>query len=127
MRPQVHIHMGGAATTPYEKTVIEQRAPTDESIKLYEELKQKAYASILDTIVVNDNTVNIKAIVYEDLYSYTRVCRYAFSINGRPYEGEYKRSCFEKLDKVLVTREIVKHVAQSIATQLVPLLAKEIP
>ena len=125
MRPQVHMHMGATAV-PYEKTVIEQRAPTDESIKLYEELKQKAYESILETICINDNTVNVKAIVYKDLYSYTRTCRYTFSINSRTYEGEYKESCFEKLDKARVLREIVERAAQSIATQLIPLLVKEI-
>ncbi len=35
---------------PYEKTIIEKRAPTDESIRLWNEIKEKAYATIRDTI-----------------------------------------------------------------------------
>jgi len=67
---------------PYEKTVIEKRAPTDDSIRLYEEIKTKAYKSILDTIKINDNTFNVKAIIFDEPLSYKRICKFAFTING---------------------------------------------
>jgi len=49
MRDKLYLTFGGRDTpVPYEKTVIEKRAPTDDSIRLYEEIKTKAYKSIID-------------------------------------------------------------------------------
>jgi len=109
---------------PYKKTIIEKKAPTDESIKLYEEIKEKAYDSILDTIVVNDNSLNLKAILYKDNFSYKQVCKYKVVLNGAEISGNIS---IEGIDvtgqsaKEAVLRKIVAKVAEKLAVDLVKL------
>ena len=42
---------------PYEKSIVEHRAPTDDSIRIWEEMKEKAYKSILGSIELRDNAL----------------------------------------------------------------------
>jgi hypothetical protein len=104
---------------PYEKTVKEIRAPTDDSIRLYEEFKEKAYLSVLDTLEVNDNTFNIKAILYKDLYSYRNIIKYKYTLNSKDFLGEYSTS-LEKLSvsKHVVLSEIYKKLSEQIAKEI---------
>lgn len=54
----------GKEAVPYAKTVTvhEHKAPTDESIRLYQEIEEKAFQNILHRIQVNDNALNFGAI-----------------------------------------------------------------
>lgn len=70
---------------PYEKTVKEIRAPTDDSIRIYEETKEKAYKSILDSLSVNDNKVNYKYQIYKDIYSYKTLLHFSIKLNGTEF------------------------------------------
>lgn len=68
---------------PYEKSVTIKAAPTDESIRLYEEIKQKAYDSIISTIDCKDNALKITAIYWKDYLSDAHKCGYIFNLNGK--------------------------------------------
>jgi hypothetical protein len=103
---------------PYAKTVIEKRAPTDESIRIYEEIKEKAYSSILDSIVMNDNTLNVKAIVYTDLHTASKICQYAVMLNGREIKGKVKADEFKHTDKMALLRDIVDQASKQIAIEI---------
>jgi hypothetical protein len=103
---------------PYTKTVIEKRAPTDDSIRLYDEIKEKAYKSILKTIELNDNTFNLNAILYNEWSSNHNVCQYRFTLNGKEFTGEIKSSNFNLGDKSVIYRKIFEGVAQTITTQI---------
>lgn len=72
---------------PYTTTIVENRAPTDESIRLYEEIKEKAYKSILDAIRVESNTLNLSAILYEDISTHNHTCQYKVKLNNEQLEG----------------------------------------
>ena len=108
---------------PYEKTVIEKKAPTDESIKLYEEIKEKAYSSILDTIEVKDNSLNLTAVLYKDNFSWKTVCKYKVVLNGNVFSGEVAIEdnvvATRPMAKVEVYKQIVGDVAKKLAVDLV--------
>jgi len=73
---------------PYEKSVKEIRAPTDESIRIYEEMKEKAFKSILDTVVTTDNIVNYKYQIYKDVYSFNTILYFSISLNGKEFQDK---------------------------------------
>lgn len=104
---------------PYEKTVAEIKAPTDESIKLYDEIKEKAYKSILDTISINNNSVNIKGIIYKDICAFGVVCAYSITINGKEITGKIKRNDYGLDDKHSIVIDIYKKLSEHIAEQLI--------
>jgi len=110
---------------PYEKIITEKRAPTDESIKLYNEMKEKAYSSILKSIQINDNSLNVSAVLFNDLASFERICKYRLTLNGQEVEGNIKVDVFREKDKIDLLQEIVKRVAQDISAQIGLLLARE--
>lgn len=104
---------------PYEKTVIEQRAPTDDSIRIWQEMKEKAYKSVLDSIELRDNTLNLNAILYEEPYSYEKVCKYRLSLNGQEMTGEIRSSILDMKNKMELYRKIVDDAARHIAVEIV--------
>lgn len=70
---------------PYEKsvTVHEHKAPTDDSIRMYEEIKEKAYNSIIRTIRSADNElVKYDAMVYRDMYTFDTILKFKVILNG---------------------------------------------
>ena len=73
---------------PYVKTINIGRAPTDESIKLCDEFKEKAYKSILESMQHTDNTFSFNAIVYQDANSFNKKLKYEFMLNGKAYSSE---------------------------------------
>ena len=108
-------------STPYERTIHEHRAPTDDSIRLYEEMKEKAYKSILDTIKINDNILNLKAIIYKDP-SHNHICSYSLTLNGEEFSGKFTISDFELQiaeDKGEVLRRVVENISKVLAVRIV--------
>lgn len=110
---------------PYEKTVIEKRAPTDDSIRIYEEIKEKAYNSILDSIKINTNEFNLKAIVYEDLLSYQTVCKYEFSINGRIITDKIILEKYNSKDESQLLKIISNECSKKLSEVLCEVVIKE--
>jgi hypothetical protein len=101
---------------PYTKTVIEQKAPTDESIKLYDELKEKIYNSIVDSIEINDNILNLSAVIFEDYLIGKYICNYKVLLNGKEFTGRIKvNKTFNKID---IYKEIVKQVSNKLAIDI---------
>jgi len=105
-------------SVPYAKTVTINKAPTDESIKLYEEFKRRAYDSIIDAFEVSENAFNFKAFIYRDYNQYITYFRYAGSINGKKLRGE-SRVEIEKYDREVILRKIYKDVAEQLAKQII--------
>ena len=67
---------------PYEKTIIEKRAPTDESIKLFDEYQKRAQESLIERVHVADNTLNMEGAAFYEHYSDQYVFRYRVLLNG---------------------------------------------
>lgn len=105
----------GTEYVPYEKsvTINEHRAPTDESIKIFNEIKAKAYESIIDTIVINDNLVNIAGQVWRDNCEFSTWCGYKFLINGKEYKGKF-----------LIDEDKWKYSREEVKTRLIEIFIK---
>jgi hypothetical protein len=125
---------------PYEKSVniTEKKAPTDESIRLYGELQEKAFKSIIDTFKLNNNIVNGVVIAAQDQYPFISniIFLAKFKVNGIEYKtkteickSEYLRLAkFERKRKIaefliksiseVITFEMLKSVEKDITTEL---------
>lgn len=101
---------------PYEKTIIECKAPTDASIKLYEEIKEKAYKSIIDTIEIKNNILNVSAIIYKELLSYNIICKYTLKLNDANINGKIEVKEYDKDD---LYKKIVEAASKFIAIELI--------
>lgn len=71
---------------PQNVNITEHRAPTDESVKLLNEMQEKAKRNLIDSIVIDNNVVNGVIYVMEDLrYSKQFEVVFKFNINGRDF------------------------------------------
>ena len=97
---------------PYTKTVIEQRAPTDESIKLLKEMRAEALNSIIRSIHIANNSIN--GTVYTlclPAGGYQMAC--IFKINGQEYV--FKSSTAPTVYKI---EDMIEYFRTSIATEV---------
>lgn len=117
---------GKTEYVPYEKSIVEHRAPTDDSIRLWEQMKEKAYKSILDTIEIRDNCVNVNSIVYDDMLTLSKVCSYRLLLNGKEITGEVRWSSNELKSKAELYHKIVDSAARDIAVEIVKALDKSL-
>lgn len=63
-------------------TIKEQRAPTDESVRLLREMEQKARDSVLQSVRVKDCPVDAVVHVHEDLLNGRTLFKVIYQING---------------------------------------------
>jgi hypothetical protein len=63
-----HIHQSRTEYVPYVKEVniTEKRAPTDESVKLFSEFRQKALDNIVDSFHVDTNILKAEYISFQN-------------------------------------------------------------
>ena len=78
---------GGERVVPYEKTVIEKRAPTDESIKIYDEMVEKAQASLVGRITSN-TPIDMEVCVFRDVSRQNYNVHYVCNINGKEIQNK---------------------------------------
>ena len=73
---------------PSNVTVEHKRAPTDESIRLYAEMLDKARAEVIATIAGEHLNVlsNAHVVIQHDLMHCARKHYLTFSLNGRPHK-----------------------------------------
>ena len=70
--------------------IHEHRAPTDESIKIFNDLKEKASASVLDSLIVKNNRFDTELAVFLYAEDYSKIVSYKMMINGKPLTGKFK-------------------------------------
>lgn len=113
--------VGKTEIVPYEKTVtiIEKKAPTDEGIKLYEEIKDKAYKSITRSLGIKENIINFNAIEIEQPWnSFERLIYYNFLLNGKTFEGKIE------LEDILNEEEMILKFFEELGRQITDELIK---
>lgn len=109
---------------PYEKTVIEKRAPTDDSIRLFGEIQDKAYKSILGTINVQNNLLNVAAILYIDPFTRNAICEYRLLLNNKEINGkltieEPYLKLYSYEYKMTIFKAIVEDASKDIAVEII--------
>jgi hypothetical protein len=101
---------------PYEKTVHVHNAPTDESIKIYKELKEKAEKSIIDSFVVSNTILSCHFVVYREMeFINAFSAHFKIVLNGEnivdtlKFQKSYNRDdtvkeVFDKISKIIAKK-----------------------
>ena len=132
----IHIHK--TEHVPYEKTIIEQRAPTDESIKIFDDLQQRAVNRVVKSFDVKDNILNAVVVYFVHSFHVDKlefICKFSFNGVEHQFKGEIntyelinskygsnavavelgKRACFMFADNVMKEiPELSKHLGFSL-------------
>jgi hypothetical protein len=85
----------------HDVTVNEHKAPTDESVRLLNEILEKAKKNIVKNVQVSNNILNFESLFFEDYFVGNRLELYAnFKLNGHYYEvkSEINYDEFNKWD-----------------------------
>ena len=108
----------------YEKrTVHEHRAPTDESVKLLQEMEQAAKDNFLGRFDFKDNKLNGAVAVMSDYLNNEFVLVILFSLNGHEHRAEVRESMSnhkaitEDTAKYLLAESIAKAVTKELLCQ----------
>lgn len=118
---------------PYEKnvTIHEHRAPTDESIKIYNEMREKAKGDIIATIPLQSTFIDAVIIAFQEkgLAQCTEI-RVCFNINGELIQLQQrditKKRIMENYLKnrndfngaTLLMKEAISMISEYIATRM---------
>lgn len=117
---------------PYEEkvTIHEYRSPTDESVKLLNEMQEKALNNIVKSINVNDNTINAAVIyvfnamssIYDEI-----VYRVKFTFNGKEYNLEGKIPRQDLDSSKYGSQAVYVAIAKALCILIAENVMKEIP
>lgn len=110
---------------PYEKTIVEHKAPTDDSIRLLNELREKTLQNIIDSIYVNNNVINFVGFILQDgmlLDGTDRIYAiFKIMINNMPYSDKFiiqKQNINNKSDFIrIIVSEISKVITKIMITK----------
>lgn len=106
-------------------TVKEYRAPTDESIKLLNELTDKALKNITRTFSTSNNTLQMTAAVYEDYKNSSRAFLCKFVLNGKEHllEVDIPTWKYDTVDSIVTA--LYTEVCNKLAVEMMQPLLKE--
>jgi len=78
-----HYHRTEVAPTyPQKITAHEHRAPTDESVRLLNEMDEKARKNIIERVILKNTLFEGTCILYEDQFNQELLIDFKFIING---------------------------------------------
>ena len=97
--------------------VTENRAPTDESVKLLREMEQKAQEQVLKAISINNTEVEGVLHMMRNPLSCTYMFRFLYQINGKKMTTDYEVNEFE-LPKYKWIDGLINAVATDIAREI---------
>ncbi|MDD5705974.1 MAG: hypothetical protein PHR35_08620 [Kiritimatiellae bacterium] len=111
---------------PKALEIHHHRAPTEESIRLWEEMREKAYKAILNTIDIHDNSFNIVAVSFgnDPLLGFDNVLKFKFMLNGKIVSDCLSVNRFEAKDRAETVRLILRKVAEYIAREIMACMLK---
>lgn len=125
-----HNHFVSKEYVPYEKTVIvhEHKAPTDESVKLLNEMQDKALKNILAQIPIESNVMKGCVIFMHDDIVWQKISLILkFNLNGENFEihDQIEKREFEKIaDKSI--RDGSSYVIEYIHERFSKIIAAEL-
>lgn len=100
-------------------TIKEERAPTDDSIRLLQEMEAKAAKSIIDKIIVEDNIVNGAIYIMEDHLANAKVIYIKFKLNGEEYNIKEIVPRHELIDKSKAVYKLLQKASNAILQEFV--------
>ena len=117
-----HTHHHSHHTT-ISHTVTENRAPTDESVKLLREMERKAESEVVQAIPVKNNT--LEGLVIQKQFSPLTVelqTTVSFQLNGQRYDVAVEESA--RLDEEGALRLLARALAEKITMELLAQMTK---
>ena len=110
---------GGSHSHTHNHNTLEQRAPTDESVKLLREMEAAAKASIVETMSVGGNGFEgvIHIMRQHDMYGTTEA-RCVFSLNGRKLTSEASVKDWESNPVAAARGELIKRLMDETAKKI---------
>jgi len=124
-------HSHSERLVPYEKTVHEHRAVTDESVKLLNEFQEKAIENVLHSFKLKDNIIEADGFfIQSNFMDYNIGVHCKFKINSKEYYVKDSINCFEFRQNLKgyfesfeyresVIRLVYKKVSEIIAEELI--------
>ena len=103
---------------PYEKTVAVHRAPTDDSIRLYEELVEKAQQSIIDSFKISNNVFSANITIGKNMSNFNTYVFYKMKMNGRDFKGKFDVDVVYGISRKDIVKEVVKLLSEKIAEDM---------
>jgi hypothetical protein len=97
-------------------SVTEKRAPTDESVRLLNEMQKKAEANLLAALHLDNNELKGMVHIYQDVLRASKNVVVVFELNGKQVRHESKIK--EWVPKDEIPGILVKELSQTIACEL---------
>lgn len=111
------VHNNTTYTSPETVTVNENKAPTDESIRLAWEFMEKARKSVLEQETINNNKVSYTYIVTHEIVKNKRILLVRFKLNGEEHIVETYLEGRQNPGEAAL-HEVVQGLARHLATQI---------
>jgi hypothetical protein len=107
---------------PSKIDVTEKRAPTDESVRLLNEMQQKAFDNVLSCVQLDNNELkDITWWIYYDPYIFSEKARVRFMLNGRLFDKEITLPCkYTKSEEIpkLIMNKVLEYIAIEVTVKL---------
>lgn len=99
-------------------TIKEYKAPTDESVKLLNEVTEKALNNIVKTFSTSNNTLQAKVGVYQDYKMQVNEFMCKFTLNGKDYMYRVEPDTYETPDMSSMVEKLYTKVCEKLAQEL---------
>ncbi len=109
---------------PYVKTEV--KAPTDDSVKLLNEMQVKARENIIDSISLRNSSFDAVFTVFEDVRSYSKVVSYKYILNCKTFRGEIKFDSSETHSRQSIIELVCDKIKNSIFGEITGPLAQAV-
>ena len=102
---------------PYVKE--EKRAPTDDSIRLYGEMMEKAYASILRSMKTQEGTIDFSGFVYRDIPLGEIILMVKLVLSGKTFEFKIPLEDQYIHDDAKIIRMVAERLSEKITETII--------
>lgn len=99
-------------------TVKEYKAPTDESVKLLNEITEKALNNIVKTFSTSNNTLQTKVAVYQDHRMQVNEFMCKFTLNGKDHMLRVEINAYETPDMNSMVEKLYTKVCEKLSQEL---------
>lgn len=118
--------------SPSEIKITEKRAPTDESIKLFDQYQEKAKEYLINSVAIKDNKLEALVFYYTNPLDRLSIdVHIRFNLNGEEYLCKHVMTHEEYHEIARAADEGVKHgfaknAIRFIASKMAPIIAEQL-
>lgn len=121
---KIYFIKGDTKYVPYEKTVNIHNAPTDESIRLYDEMREKAEKSIIDSFSINTTLFSCHVVVAENPEFYDAfTIWFKLKLNDETITDSFKIERYRYEEDTV--KEVVSKISNIITSKLLGSISSE--